>query len=114
MSGFLFSLSESAKERIVDVLSEHPAGCVRVSVVGGGCSGFSYKFSIDEAVSEDDHVIVALSDERREYRVLVDSLSSAYLHQASLDYRGDEFSRVLVVDNPNATASCGCGSSFSI
>lgn len=114
MTGFLFSLSDEAKERIVDVLAEYPGCCVRVSVVGGGCSGFSYKFSIDTASTEDDHVVVASADEKREYRVVIDSLSAGYLHGATLEYKGDDFGRVLTVNNPNATSSCGCGSSFAV
>lgn len=114
MNGFSFLLSQSAKERIIDVLSAHTDGFIRVSVVGGGCSGFSYRFEIDSKSSPDDHVVEALKDERRVYAVLIDPISANYLHGATLDYRGDDFSRVLVVDNPNATSSCGCSSSFAV
>jgi len=82
---------------------------LRVYVTGGGCSGFQYGFTFDEAVAEDDTRV-----EREGITVLVDSLSFQYLSGAELDYsEGLEGSR-FVVNNPNAATTCGCGASFSI
>ncbi|MBQ0721353.1 MAG: iron-sulfur cluster insertion protein ErpA [Gammaproteobacteria bacterium] len=82
---------------------------LRVYVTGGGCSGFQYGFTFDEAVAEDDTQV-----EREGVTVLVDSLSFQYLAGAELDYsEGLEGSR-FVVNNPNAATTCGCGASFSI
>jgi len=82
---------------------------LRVYVTGGGCSGFQYGFTFDEAVAEDDTRV-----DREGVTVLVDSLSFQYLAGAELDYsEGLEGSR-FVVNNPNAATTCGCGASFSI
>ncbi|OUS09924.1 iron-sulfur cluster insertion protein ErpA [Gammaproteobacteria bacterium 53_120_T64] len=82
---------------------------LRVYVTGGGCSGFQYGFTFDEAVAEDDTQV-----EREGVTVVVDSLSFQYLAGAELDYsEGLEGSR-FVVNNPNAATTCGCGASFSI
>ncbi len=83
--------------------------CLRVFVTGGGCSGFQYGFTFDDERAEDDCLI-----ERDGVRVLVDSLSYSYLAGSVIDYQeGLEGSR-FVVNNPAATATCGCGSSFSV
>ena len=82
---------------------------LRVFVTGGGCSGFQYGFSFDESIAEDDTKI-----ESDGVTVLVDSLSFQYLVGAEVDYtEGLEGSR-FIVNNPNATATCGCGASFSV
>ena len=82
---------------------------LRVAVKGGGCSGFQYGFSFDEAVSEDDMVV-----ERGGVTALIDAMSYKYLVGSEVDYsEGLEGSR-FVVNNPNATTTCGCGASFSI
>ena len=82
---------------------------LRVYITGGGCSGFQYGFSFDEAVSEDDTII-----ERGGVTALIDPMSYQYLVGSEVDYsEGLEGSR-FVVNNPNATTTCGCGASFSI
>lgn len=82
---------------------------LRVFVTGGGCSGFQYGFSFDEAVADDDTII-----EKDGISVVVDALSFPYLVGSQVDYQeGLEGARFLV-SNPNATTTCGCGSSFSI
>ncbi len=82
---------------------------LRVFVTGGGCSGFQYGFTFDEDTSEDDTII-----EREGVRLVVDPMSFQYLAGAEVDYQeGLEGSR-FVINNPNATTTCGCGSSFSI
>ncbi|WP_339906853.1 iron-sulfur cluster insertion protein ErpA [Pseudomonas guineae] len=82
---------------------------LRVFVTGGGCSGFQYGFTFDEDVAEDDTIV-----EREGVSLVVDSMSFQYLAGAEVDYQeGLEGSR-FIINNPNATTTCGCGSSFSI
>jgi iron-sulfur cluster insertion protein len=82
---------------------------LRVYVTGGGCSGFQYSFAFDDQVAEDD-----LALEKEGFTLLVDAMSFQYLVGATIDYQeGLEGSR-FVITNPNATATCGCGSSFSV
>ena len=82
---------------------------LRVFVTGGGCSGFSYGFTFDEAVEEDDSVV-----KRDGVWMLIDSMSYPYLEGSEIDYREDLHGSQFVVINPNAATTCGCGNSFSI
>jgi iron-sulfur cluster insertion protein len=82
---------------------------LRVFITGGGCSGFSYGFTFDEEVAEDDAVV-----NRQGVTMVVDSLSYQYLLGAEVDYREDLQGSSFVVQNPNASATCGCGNSFAI
>ncbi|RRJ83459.1 iron-sulfur cluster insertion protein ErpA [Aestuariirhabdus litorea] len=105
------NLTPRAVEKATSLIEEEGNGDLklRVFVTGGGCSGFQYGFSFDEEVSEEDTVIENLG-----VTLLVDSLSYQYLVGATVDYmEGLEGSR-FVVNNPNASTTCGCGSSFSI
>ena len=104
------TVSESAAERIATILAKEPAGAMlRVSVSGGGCSGFQYGFEIDAKRNDDDVLI-----ERSGAAVLIDSVSLMYLAGSEIDYVDDLIGQSFQVKNPNATASCGCGTSFSI
>jgi iron-sulfur cluster assembly accessory protein len=104
------TVSERAARRIGDILRTEPAGSMlRVSVEGGGCSGFQYKFDIDHAKAADDLVIV-----RDGVTVLVDSISVNYMKGAEIDFVDDLIGASFKVKNPNAAASCGCGTSFSL
>jgi len=82
---------------------------LRVFITGGGCSGFSYGFTFDEEVSEDDAVV-----QEHGVTLLVDSLSYPYLAGAEVDYKEDLHGAQFVVANPNAAATCGCGNSFAV
>lgn len=82
---------------------------LRISVSGGGCSGFQYNFSLDDATTIDDQVF-----EKNGISVVIDSVSLGLLSDAIIDYIQDLTSSQFVIKNPNATASCGCGNSFSI
>lgn len=104
-------LSAAAEAKIRELLLEEADDelSLRVFVTGGGCSGFQYGFTFDDERAEDD-TLIALDG----VRVLVDSLSYGYLAGSVLDYKeGLEGSR-FVVNNPGASSTCGCGSSFSI
>jgi len=107
----IMSFTDDAANRVQSLISEEGNDNLklRVFVTGGGCSGFQYGFAFEEGVNEDDTVI-----ENKGARLLVDPLSYQYLAGSKIDYvEGLEGSR-FVVENPKATATCGCGSSFSI
>jgi len=104
------TLTDRAARRISAIAAaEAHTRLLRVSVEGGGCSGFSYKFDLVAASEPDDLVV-----ERDGARVLVDPVSLQYLAGAEIDFVDDLIGASFKVKNPNATASCGCGTSFSI
>jgi iron-sulfur cluster assembly accessory protein len=104
------SMSASAARRLVKILSGEGAGAaLRVSVKGGGCSGFQYSFDVDKTRGEGDLVI-----ERDGAVILVDPLSLEYMTGAEVDFVDDLMGQAFKVKNPNAVASCGCGVSFSV
>jgi len=104
------SVTDSAARQIARVLSKEPPGSMlRVAVNGGGCSGFSYAFDIDAHKADDDLMI-----ERDGVVVLVDAASLEFLRGAKLDFVNDLIGQSFKVINPNATSSCGCGTSFSV
>ncbi len=107
----IMSFTDNAAEKVHSLISEEGNDNLklRVFVTGGGCSGFQYGFSFDEAINEDDTII-----ENKGAALLVDPLSYQYLIGARIDYEeGLEGSR-FVVNNPMASTTCGCGSSFSM
>jgi iron-sulfur cluster assembly accessory protein len=104
------SLSARAAKRIAAILSKEPAGTLlRLAVTGGGCSGFQYNFALDEARMDDDLVL-----ERDGATVLIDPVSLDFLVGAEIDFTDDLIGQAFKINNPNATASCGCGTSFSV
>jgi iron-sulfur cluster assembly accessory protein len=104
------TVSERAARRISEIVAADPAApLLRVSVEGGGCSGFQYRFNLVADQEADDLVI-----ERAGARVLVDPVSLEYLAGSEIDYVDDLIGAAFKVHNPKATASCGCGTSFSI
>jgi iron-sulfur cluster insertion protein len=111
------NFSVSAADKVAELIKEENNQNLnlRVSISGGGCSGFQYGFSFDEAINEDDTVIVQqCSDGIFSVKLLIDSMSYQYLHDAEIDYiqgiQGEQF----VIRNPNAKTTCGCSSSFSM
>lgn len=107
----MINISDSARAKITELLDEegNPNLKLRTFVQGGGCSGFSYGFTFDETQAEDDWAFDLGS-----YKILVDSMSMTYLENAEIDYKDDISGSQFVVRNPNATSTCGCGSSFSV
>ena len=104
------TLSDAAARRIADILaSENGKTALRVSVEGGGCSGFSYKFDLAEHAEDDDVVL-----EKGRARVLIDSLSLVYMGGSEIDFVDNLMGQAFQINNPNAVASCGCGTSFTI
>ncbi len=104
------TVSERAARRVAEILKKEPEGTMlRVSVEGGGCSGFQYKFDMDRAKTDDDLVIA-----RDGAVVLIDSLSVGYMTGSEIDFVDDLIGAAFKVKNPKATASCGCGTSFAL
>ena len=102
--------TDSAAAKVADLIAEEGNNelKLRVFVQGGGCSGFQYGFTFDDAVNEDDTQF-----EKNGVTLLVDSMSFQYLVGAEIDYKEDINGSQFVIKNPNATTTCGCGSSFS-
>ena len=104
------TLSASAAARVKRVLSgEAPGSALRVAVDGGGCSGFQYSFTIVTEVALDDLVL-----ERDGATVLIDPMSIDYMKGSEIDFVDDLIGQSFKIHNPNATASCGCGTSFAL
>ena len=107
----MIDLQESAVLKLKELIAEeaNPDLKLRVFVQGGGCSGFQYGFTFDEEKNEDDFDL-----EFDGVTVLVDSMSAQYLQGAKIKYTEDAMGASFSIDNPQATTTCGCGSSFSI
>ncbi|MBV9348312.1 MAG: iron-sulfur cluster insertion protein ErpA [Pseudolabrys sp.] len=104
------TVSDRAVRKIGEILKSEPAGTMlRVSVEGGGCSGFQYKFDVERIKAPDDLVIA-----REGATVLIDPVSVNYMAGSEIDFVDDLIGASFKVKNPKATASCGCGTSFSL
>lgn len=105
------SISDSAATKVRQLIDDegNAALMLRVYVQGGGCSGFQYGFSFDETIQDGDSVV-----EKGGVKFIVDPMSAQYLEGAELDYKEDLQGAQFVVRNPNASTTCGCGSSFAI
>jgi iron-sulfur cluster insertion protein len=106
----MITVTESAQAKIQDILAEenNPKIKLRMFVQGGGCSGFSYGFTLDEEQNEDDFEIPTGST-----TVLVDAMSMQYVQGATINYVEDLMGASFKIENPQASSTCGCGSSFS-
>ena len=105
-----FAVTDRAAEQIAAIVaSQVRPAALRVAVLAGGCSGFQYKFELDEAVQPDDLVV-----ESGAARVVVDPVSMDLLAGAQLDYTDELMGSHFTVRNPNATSACGCGTSFAV
>ena len=104
------TLTEAAASRIRDILAKEPGkSALRIAVNGGGCSGFQYEFQLADGAADEDLVI-----ERSGVKALVDPVSQEFLNGAEIDFVDDLMGQSFRIKNPNATSSCGCGTSFSI
>ena len=105
-----FVFTDSAAEKVKNLIEEegNPELKLRVFVTGGGCSGFQYGFTFDEAINDDDTTM-----QKNGVTLLIDAMSYQYLVGAEIDYKEDLEGAQFVIKNPNATTTCGCGSSFS-
>jgi iron-sulfur cluster insertion protein len=106
----MITITDNAVEKIKDIIAEenNPNLKLRVFIQGGGCSGMSYGFTLDDTQAEDDWDL-----EIDGIHVLVDSMSGGYLQGAVVDYKEDQYGSQFAIQNPNAVTTCGCGSSFS-
>jgi iron-sulfur cluster assembly accessory protein len=105
------TLTERAARRIGRILSKQPDGtALRISVSGGGCSGFQYEYAVVPDAANEDDVRLA----RDNAKVLIDSLSLEFMGGAEIDFVDDLIGQSFQIRNPNAVASCGCGTSFSV
>jgi len=103
-------LTERAAHRIAEILREEAgASSLRVAVTGGGCSGFQYDFCLDDSRADDDLVLM-----RDGAVVLIDPVSLDFLKGAEIDFVEEMIGAAFKIKNPNATSSCGCGTSFSV
>jgi iron-sulfur cluster assembly accessory protein len=104
------SLTERAARRINEIMGGEPSGSMlRISVNGGGCSGFQYAFDVAQSRQDDD-----ISVERDGATVLIDQVSLPFLEGSTIDFVDDLIGQSFKIQNPQATASCGCGTSFSV
>jgi iron-sulfur cluster insertion protein len=104
------TVSARAAKRIAAILQAEPAPTMlRLAVTGGGCSGFQYNFALDETRTDDDLLL-----ERDGARILIDVVSLDFLRGSEIDFTDDLIGQAFKVVNPNATSSCGCGTSFSV
>ena len=109
MSEASITISPRAARRIVELLRAEDAALMRVSVEGGGCSGFQYRFDLVQDRAPDDLMI-----ERDGARVVVDPISLGFVQGSEIDFVDELIGAQFKINNPNVSASCGCGTSFSI
>jgi len=107
----MVTISSAAAKKIKSIIDEeNPSLMLRIYVQGGGCSGFQYGFTLeDQPPSDDDFTF-----EKDEIKVVVDSMSMQYLADAEIDYENTLMGSEFKIRNPNVTATCGCGSSFTV
>lgn len=104
-------LTDAAAKRIAKILAAEPAGtALRVSVEGGGCSGFQYRYDLVQESASDEDIVL----ERDGATVLIDNVSLDYMSGSEIDFVDDLIGQSFQIKNPHATAGCGCGTSFSI
>lgn len=103
--------TEQAARKVTELMQDEEKSdlSLRVFVTGGGCSGFQYGFSFEDQVADDDTQVETLG-----VRLVIDPMSVVYLEGAEIDYRDDVNGAQFVIRNPNATTTCGCGSSFAV
>ncbi len=108
----IIELTDSARDKVFSLMdreSKSKSSCLRVSVVGGGCSGFSYKMSFENEPASNDHVFVS-----NEVNVVVDQKSALFINGLRIDFEDGLNGAGFVYQNPKASKSCGCGTSFSV
>ena len=105
----MFDVSNNAIERIKEISFKENQEYFRISVDGGGCQGFSYKFNFDKKINKEDKIFKFKS-----VKILIDPTSLNFLKGSKLDFVNDIIGSYFKVTNPNATSTCGCGTSFSV
>ncbi len=105
----MFDVSNNAIKRISEIAKKEKHTFFRISVDGGGCQGFSYKFDFDKEVNKDDKLF-----KYNDVQILIDTTSLDFLKGSQLDFVEDMIGSYFKISNPNASSTCGCGTSFSI
>lgn len=105
----MLTATQEAKVQVATILERNPGKVFRVSINGGGCSGFRYGFDLTDR--EEDDIVVA---ESGDYAIVTDMISSMYLEGAVLNFKDDIFTKTFVLENPNVKTTCGCGESFAV
>lgn len=110
MSNGNVTVTDRAVHKVAAILKREPEGAMlRVSVEGGGCSGFQYKFDVEREKAADDMVLG-----RADAPILIDPVSAGFLKDSEIDFVDDLIGSAFKINNPNAKTSCGCGTSFSL
>lgn len=111
MSNCPLHVTESAVARVKELIAKraNPNLMLRITVLGGGCSGFQYRIGLDDQVQDDDHVF-----EENGIKIVIDETSQPLLEGTSIDYVEELIGASFQLKNPNAASSCGCGNSFSV
>ena len=110
MSNGNVTVTDRAVQKVAAIMKGEPAGAMlRVSVEGGGCSGFQYKFDVEREKAADDIVLG-----RADAPILIDPVSAGFLSGSEIDFVDDLIGSAFKINNPNAKSSCGCGTSFSL
>lgn len=106
-----FDVTDSACKRIAELIKQDPEPriALRIAVDGGGCSGFMYNYNLTDKINGDDFIL-----ERNNIKIAIDPLSQQFLQECKLEFIEELGSSYFQVSNPNATAKCGCGNSFSV
>ena len=103
-------LTPEAKNHLIDICTNEDQNYIHLSVAGGGCAGFSYKWGFANTLEANDEVIEIAENKK----LVIDGLSVMHLIGMEIDYKKDIFGSILHIDNPNVTSSCGCGESFNV
>ena len=103
-------LTSKAKDHLIDICTNEKQDYIHLSVAGGGCAGFSYKWGFATTLEDSDEVIEIANNKK----LVIDGLSLMHLIGMQIDYKKDIFGSILHIDNPNVTSSCGCGESFNV
>ena len=110
ISSRVLKLTDSAKEYLQYICKQEDRNYVHLSVTGGGCAGFSYKWDFVDCPNKDDEVVdITPAD-----KLIIDATSVMYLLGMEIDYRKEIYGSMLHIENPNAMSSCGCGESFNV
>ncbi|WP_370930873.1 iron-sulfur cluster insertion protein ErpA [Bartonella sp. DGB1] len=104
------TITDAAAKQILLILAKNPAkSALRIKVEGGGCSGFSYKYQLEEKATEDDIIIA-----KNNATIVIDPISLPFLQGSEVDFINDLMGKYFQINNPNSSSACGCGVSFSI
>ena len=106
-----FKITENAAKRIVELIAKNTKKMIalRISVDGGGCSGFMYQYTLVDVINNDDYIV-----ENNDIKVVIDPLSQQFLDGCNIEFTEELGSNYFQINNPNATAKCGCGNSFAV